>query len=261
MELLNYNLCNIGERIKTLRKSKGLKQEELAIEMGVTRTVVGKWETGYQDIKTEMIIRIARFFKVSCDYILTGVNTENTTLSYDLGLNESAINEIMKINRKNKNQYPFSLIEILNDLTSNCLYDLCDEIAILGNTVYMYYLNEYKIGQIENERETEKQELNNLKNEKYITFKNDVLLSEKNTLGFSPPLFDSDEKDIKEDFNNIFENELISIDVDYHQKRAKYDLMSMSLESEIDVSKWKINKEINNYIKIIINECKKKAGD
>ncbi len=35
---------NIADRIQTLRKSKGISQEELAIKMGVSRQAVSKWE-------------------------------------------------------------------------------------------------------------------------------------------------------------------------------------------------------------------------
>ncbi|MDY4574045.1 MAG: helix-turn-helix transcriptional regulator [Intestinibacter sp.] len=37
----------LGENIKTLRKNKGLTQEELAIRLKVVRQTVSKWEKGY----------------------------------------------------------------------------------------------------------------------------------------------------------------------------------------------------------------------
>ena len=35
-----------GENIKTIRKSKGLSQEELAVKVNVVRQTVSKWEKG-----------------------------------------------------------------------------------------------------------------------------------------------------------------------------------------------------------------------
>ena len=36
----------LNENIKTIRKSKGLSQEELAIRLNVVRQTISKWETG-----------------------------------------------------------------------------------------------------------------------------------------------------------------------------------------------------------------------
>lgn len=36
----------LSENIRSLRKSKGLSQEELAVRLNVVRQTVSKWETG-----------------------------------------------------------------------------------------------------------------------------------------------------------------------------------------------------------------------
>ena len=36
----------LSENIKTIRKSKGLSQEELAVKLNVVRQTVSKWEKG-----------------------------------------------------------------------------------------------------------------------------------------------------------------------------------------------------------------------
>lgn len=36
----------LNENLKTLRKAKGLSQEELAIKLNVVRQTVSKWEKG-----------------------------------------------------------------------------------------------------------------------------------------------------------------------------------------------------------------------
>lgn len=36
----------LNENIKTIRKSKGLSQEELAVKLNVVRQTISKWETG-----------------------------------------------------------------------------------------------------------------------------------------------------------------------------------------------------------------------
>ena len=37
---------NIADRIKILRKRRGISQEELADKMGVSRQAISKWESG-----------------------------------------------------------------------------------------------------------------------------------------------------------------------------------------------------------------------
>ncbi len=37
---------NIADRIQHLRKSRGISQEELAEQIGVSRQAVSKWESG-----------------------------------------------------------------------------------------------------------------------------------------------------------------------------------------------------------------------
>lgn len=59
-----------GENIQNLRKSYGLSQVELARKLGVTKQAVSNWENNNILPSIDMLIRIARFFSVSCDYLL-----------------------------------------------------------------------------------------------------------------------------------------------------------------------------------------------
>lgn len=59
-------LRNIGEIINTLRKGKGVTQEELANHVGVSTQAVSKWECGGVP-DTELIPIIADYFEVSID--------------------------------------------------------------------------------------------------------------------------------------------------------------------------------------------------
>lgn len=59
----------IGEKIKTLRKSKELSQESLANALGVSFQAVSKWETNITVPDISLIPPIASFFGVSIDEI------------------------------------------------------------------------------------------------------------------------------------------------------------------------------------------------
>lgn len=60
----------IGAKIQILRKQKGLSQEQLAEELGVSRQAVSKWEAEQSIPDIDKIIVLSDFFGVTTDYIL-----------------------------------------------------------------------------------------------------------------------------------------------------------------------------------------------
>ena len=65
------------ERIKELRLSLGITQVQLANKLGVTKQCVSNWESGYIQPSIDMLVRIAKTFSVSTDYLL-GLNDKPT---------------------------------------------------------------------------------------------------------------------------------------------------------------------------------------
>jgi len=61
MDLFTY----IGERIRKLRTSRELSQEQLGREMGVPTNTISRWETTTYRPDVEALDRLARFFGVS----------------------------------------------------------------------------------------------------------------------------------------------------------------------------------------------------
>ncbi len=59
-----------GEKLKLLRNEKGLTQEELAEQLGVSRQAVSKWESGTGYPETEKMLQLAKMFNASLDYLL-----------------------------------------------------------------------------------------------------------------------------------------------------------------------------------------------
>lgn len=60
-----------GEKLQSLRKSKGLTQEELSEYLYVSRTAVSKWESGRGYPSLDSIKEIASFFSVTIDELLS----------------------------------------------------------------------------------------------------------------------------------------------------------------------------------------------
>ena len=59
----------LSEKMKKLRKERKITQEQLAKDIGVERSSIGKYETGTQP-STDIITRLADYFNVSVDYLL-----------------------------------------------------------------------------------------------------------------------------------------------------------------------------------------------
>lgn len=61
---------NIGNNIAVLRKKKGITQEELANELGVSAQAVSKWENNSSCPDVSLLTKIADYFGVSVDALL-----------------------------------------------------------------------------------------------------------------------------------------------------------------------------------------------
>ncbi len=59
------NQKNIGKLIATLRKEKGMTQEDLAEKLSVSNKAVSKWETGKSYPETNKIIQLCILFDIS----------------------------------------------------------------------------------------------------------------------------------------------------------------------------------------------------
>ena len=64
---------NIGDRIQTLRKLRGISQEELADKIGVSRQSVSKWESEQSTPDLVKVILLSDFFETTTDYLLKGI--------------------------------------------------------------------------------------------------------------------------------------------------------------------------------------------
>ncbi len=60
----------LNENIKTIRKSKGLSQQELAVQLNVVRQTISKWEQGLSVPDSEMLISISKVLEVPVSTLL-----------------------------------------------------------------------------------------------------------------------------------------------------------------------------------------------
>lgn len=61
----------LGDKIKNLRKKFGLTQQELSTAIGVSRSTIGMVEKNLQGTGNETLMKLADFFGVTIDYLLS----------------------------------------------------------------------------------------------------------------------------------------------------------------------------------------------
>lgn len=90
----------LGERIRELRKSKKLTQEQLGAAIGTTKSSVSQWESGLtKKMDGENLARLAKFFGVSAFWLSTGEggSNENVKLSEFTNVTEFNPKQLRKV--------------------------------------------------------------------------------------------------------------------------------------------------------------------
>lgn len=62
--------ASFGQRLRELMKENGINQIELAYAIGYSQRSVSKWINFQSEPTATAIVRCARFFDVTCGYIL-----------------------------------------------------------------------------------------------------------------------------------------------------------------------------------------------
>ena len=57
-------------RIRDLREDRDMNQTQIAQMLGMSQTWYSKYETGENDIPTSVLIKLAKFYNTSIDFLL-----------------------------------------------------------------------------------------------------------------------------------------------------------------------------------------------
>lgn len=93
----------IGERLKDLRVERKLTLEQLANEVGISKSSLGKYESDNgKDISPYSILLLADYYGVSCDYLMGRTETKNhpNTALHELHLSDASI-DVLKTGKFN----------------------------------------------------------------------------------------------------------------------------------------------------------------
>lgn len=69
-KIFNCNIRKFSFVLKELRLEKGLSLLALSKRTGISHTSLCRWENGKADVSGDSIYVLAKFFKVSADYLL-----------------------------------------------------------------------------------------------------------------------------------------------------------------------------------------------
>ena len=99
----------IGERLKDLRVERKLTLEQLAAEVGISKSALGKYESDNgKDISPYSILVLADYYGVSCDYLMGRTETKNhpNTALHELHLSDACNGVQREHNKKLNNGLP-----------------------------------------------------------------------------------------------------------------------------------------------------------
>ena len=62
--------CAMYTRIRDLREDRDLRQKDVADQLQCSQVCYSYYEIGRRDIPTDVLVRLARFYNTSTDYLL-----------------------------------------------------------------------------------------------------------------------------------------------------------------------------------------------
>ncbi len=66
----SVDMDNYYPRLRDLREDRDLTQQQVADFLGMKQSQYSRYERGLRDIPTDVLIRLARFYNTTTDYIL-----------------------------------------------------------------------------------------------------------------------------------------------------------------------------------------------
>ena len=75
---------NFNDRLVDLRRTRGLSQEQLGYELGVSRQTVSKWELAQSYPDFQRLVLLSDYYEISLDELVRGVDVSDVR-----ALNES----------------------------------------------------------------------------------------------------------------------------------------------------------------------------
>ena len=79
---------NLGQKLKYLRKQSGMTQEQLGMQLGITKSAIVNYETGIRKIPFDLLVKIADQFQITIDSLITKQKTLADLIRSEIGQTE-----------------------------------------------------------------------------------------------------------------------------------------------------------------------------
>jgi len=93
-------MVNMGEKLRSLRIEKNLTQKQVADRIGLAISAVSSYESGSRYPTYDTLIKLARMFHVSTDYLLGIADRRNIDVTglddEDVGLISQLVDKLRK---------------------------------------------------------------------------------------------------------------------------------------------------------------------
>jgi transcriptional regulator with XRE-family HTH domain len=122
----------VGLRLRTLRKSKGMSQEQLGKALGITFQQIQKYERGTNRISASMLVKSARTLEVSASSLLPDENDPAPKSPVILSMMSQlrGVDELVECySRIKSNRYRRALLQLARSLAINPAEAVQDETA------------------------------------------------------------------------------------------------------------------------------------
>ena len=125
------NIKKISKFLKEERENSNLTQEEVATRIGVSKSLIYKWESGKSYPSLENLSKISETYGVSINEILAGTR---------LGMNEKEIvsdeNLLKEMQKTKVNRIAFQIIFVISLCTIMILLEIVCYMAGVNNIYY-----------------------------------------------------------------------------------------------------------------------------
>lgn len=110
--------------------------KELGEACGIRQQTVSLYKNGETQPTPETLVKIAEFFGVSVDYLLTGISSQNKSVNEEYGLSEEALSMLKQAMTTDRFDGFPSIMSVINELLSDReFYEFIDDASFKTETL------------------------------------------------------------------------------------------------------------------------------